>query len=71
MAFYFDEGEIIYFYEPDAGLFAHRSVSGSCLNSVLAKLKAKIICMSLEGDPNDKLRARLFKNFKDNDRIQS
>ncbi len=71
MAYAFGKGGTGYYYEPDACLFAQRSVSGSCLNSALAKLKGKRICMPSEGESGDKLRAGLIKNVTGHDRIQA
>jgi phage/plasmid-associated DNA primase len=50
-----------YYYEPSAGLFASRSVSGRVLSSELAKRKGKRICVASEAEPGDKLRAGLLK----------
>eukprot|EP00873_Tetraselmis_striata_P009643 jgi/Tetstr1/429907/TSEL_019772.t1 len=60
-----------YYYEPTAGLFASRSVSGSVLSSELAKLKGKRICIASEAEPGDKLRAGLLKQCTGHDLIQA
>eukprot|EP00873_Tetraselmis_striata_P027955 jgi/Tetstr1/448219/TSEL_035507.t1 len=60
-----------YYYEPSAGLFATRSVSGSVLSSELAKLKGKRICIASEAEPGDKLRSGLLKQCTGHDLIQA
>lgn len=60
-----------YYYEPSAGLFATRSVSGSVLSSELAKLKGRRICIASEAEPGDKLRAGLLKQCTGHDLIQA
>jgi len=67
----FGSGEIGYYYEPDNGLFSQRSVSGTCFNSELAKLKGKRFCMTSECESGDKLRAGLIKKITGHDRIQA
>eukprot|EP00873_Tetraselmis_striata_P039780 jgi/Tetstr1/460044/TSEL_005364.t1 len=60
-----------YYYEPTAGLFATRSVTGSVLSSELAKLKGKRICIASEAEPGDTLRAGLLKQCTGHDLIQA
>jgi P4 family phage/plasmid primase-like protien len=60
-----------YYYEPSSALFAHRSVSGSCLSSELAKLKGKRLCISSEAEPGDQLRIGLLKQCTGHDLVQA
>eukprot|EP00873_Tetraselmis_striata_P020412 jgi/Tetstr1/440676/TSEL_028985.t1 len=60
-----------YYYEPSAGLFAIRSISGNVLSSELAKLKGRRICIASEAEPGDKLRAGLLKQCTGHDLIQA
>eukprot|EP00873_Tetraselmis_striata_P021731 jgi/Tetstr1/441995/TSEL_003145.t1 len=60
-----------YYYEPTAGLFATRSVTGSVLSSELAKLKGKRVCIASEAEPGDTLRAGLLKQCTGHDLIHA
>jgi P4 family phage/plasmid primase-like protien len=60
-----------YYYEPSAGLFATRSVSGSVLSSELAKLKGRRVVIASEAESGDKLRAGLLKQCSGHDLIQA
>jgi phage/plasmid-associated DNA primase len=60
-----------YFYEPDAGMFCVRAISGGSLSSELAKLKGKRLCMVSECESKDSLRVGLLKKISGHDQIQA
>jgi phage/plasmid-associated DNA primase len=60
-----------YYYEPGAGLFSNRSVSGSCLSSELSGLKGKRLCIISECESKDSLLTGLVKQCTGHDLIQS